>query len=162
MAIFVAVLIMISTFGCNNGLILAGGRLTYTMAKDNLFFKSFGKLNKNSVPGHALWWQAAWASVLCLSGKYGDLLDYLMVAVIFFYVLCIIGIFILRKKMPDHPRPIRVPLFPVMPVLFVVMAISIIIILVNVKPQFTLPGLFLVFLGVPVYFIFKYFNQQKR
>lgn len=155
MAVFMAVLIMISTFGCNNGLILTGARMTYTMAKDNLFFKSFGNLNKAGVPSNALWWQCFWAGVLCLSGKYGDLLDYLMTVVILFYVLTIIGIFILRKKMPDHPRPIKAPLFPILPILYVVIASAIIVILIMVKPQFTFPGLIIVALGVPVYYWFK-------
>lgn len=155
MAIFMAVLIMISTFGCNNGLILTGARMTYTMAKDNLFFKNFGKLNKAGVPSSALWWQCIWAGVLCLSGKYGDLLDYLMTVVILFYILTIIGIFILRKKMPDHPRPIKAPLYPILPIIYVVVATAIIIILVNVKPQFTFPGLIIVALGIPVYYWFQ-------
>jgi len=155
MAVFMAILIMISTFGCNNGLILTGARMTYTMAKDKLFFKSFGKLNKAAVPSTALWWQCAWAGVLCLSGKYGDLLDYLMTVVILFYVLTIIGIFILRKKMPDHPRPIKAPLYPVLPLLYVIIASAIIIILIKEKPQFTFPGLGIVALGLPVYWWFK-------
>ncbi len=155
MAIFMAVLIMISTFGCNNGLILTGARMTYTMAKDKLFFKNFGKLNKAAVPSTALWWQCFWAGVLCLSGKYGDLLDYLMTVVILFYVLTIIGIFILRKKMPDHPRPIKAPLYPILPTLYVIVATAIILILIKEKPQFTFPGLAIVALGVPVYLWFK-------
>lgn len=155
MAIFMAVLIMISTFGCNNGLILTGARMTYTMAKDKLFFKNFGTLNKAGVPSTALWWQCAWASILCLSGKYGDLLDYLMTVVILFYVLTIVGIFILRKKMPDHPRPIKAPLYPVLPFIYVVLASIIIIILCKEKPQFTYPGLGIVALGIPVYYWFK-------
>lgn len=159
MAVFMAVLIMISTFGCNNGLILTGARMTYTMAKDKLFFKNFGKLNKAGVPQSALWWQCIWAGVLCLSGKYGDLLDYLMTVVILFYALTIIGIFILRKKMPDHPRPIKAPLYPVLPLLYVIIATAIVIILIKEKPQFTFPGLGIVALGVPVYLWFK--KSQK-
>lgn len=155
MAIFMAVLIMISTFGCNNGLILTGARMTYTMAKDKLFFKNFGTLNKAGVPSTALWWQCAWASVLCLSGKYGDLLDYLMTVVILFYVLTIVGIFILRKKMPDHPRPIKAPLYPILPLIYVILASVIIVILCKEKPQFTFPGLAIVALGIPVYYWFK-------
>ncbi len=161
MAIFMAVLIMISTFGCNNGLILTGARMTYTMAKDKLFFKNFGKLNKAAVPSTALWWQCFWAGVLCLSGKYGDLLDYLMTVVILFYVLTIIGIFILRKKMPDHPRPIKAPLYPVLPFLYVIIASVIVLILIKEKPQFTFPGLAIVALGIPVYLWFKK-TQQKE
>jgi APA family basic amino acid/polyamine antiporter len=160
MAIFMAVLIMISTFGCNNGLILTGARMTYTMAKDNLFFKNFGKLNSAGVPSSALWWQCVWAGVLCLSGKYGDLLDYLMTVVILFYVLTIIGIFILRKKMPNHPRPIKAPLYPVLPILYVIIATAIIVILMVVKPQFTIPGLIIVAIGVPVYYWFRRSSKE--
>lgn len=155
MAIFMAVLIMVSTFGCNNGLILTGARMTFTMAKDKLFFKNFGKLNENGVPGAALWWQCFWASVLCLSGKYGDLLDYLMTVVILFYILTIAGIFILRRKMPEHPRPIKAPLYPILPLLYILIAFAIIVILVMVKPQFTFPGLTIVALGVPIYYWFN-------
>ncbi len=159
MAVVMAILIMVSTFGCNNGLILTGARMTYTMAKDKLFFKSFGTLNKAGVPSSALWWQCFWASVLCLSGKYGDLLDYLMVVVILFYILTIIGIFILRKKMPDHPRPIKAPLYPILPIIYVLLATAIIVILVMVKPQFTFPGLIIVSLGIPVYY---WFNRGSK
>lgn len=157
-AIFVAILIMISTFGCNNGLILSGARVYYTMAKDGLFFKNFGKLNDKGVPQNALWWQCFWASVLCLSGKYGDLLDYLMGVVIMFYALTIFGIFILRRTMPDIPRPVKAPFYPILPALYVILAVAIVLILVKEKPDFTFPGLIIVALGVPVYLIF---NSQK-
>jgi basic amino acid/polyamine antiporter, APA family len=154
-AFFVAILIMISTFGCNNGLILSGARVYYTMAKDGLFFKNFGQLNDKGVPQNALWWQCFWASVLCLSGKYGDLLDYLMGVVILFYALTILGIFILRNKMPDTPRPVKAPLYPIVPALYVILAVAIVLILVKEKPEFTFPGLIVVALGIPVYLIFN-------
>ncbi|MBK9935050.1 MAG: amino acid permease [Cytophagaceae bacterium] len=154
-AIFTALLIMISTFGCNNGLILSGARVYYTMAKDGLFFKNFGKLNKNGVPQNALWWQGIWASVLCLTGKYGDLLDYFMGVVILFYAFTILGIFILRKKEPNLERPVKAPLFPFLPAFYIFLAFGLVIILFKEKPQFTIPGLIIVALGIPVFYWFK-------
>lgn len=159
--IFVAILIMVSTFGCNNGIILAGSRVYYTMAKDGLFFKNFGKLNSKGVPQNALWWQCVWAGVLCLSGKYGDLLDYLMAVVILFYIFTIFGIFILRKKEPQIERPIKAPLFPFLPALYIVLAMILVVILYIEKPQFTLPGLGIVLLGIPVFYLFKTTNKEK-
>ncbi len=106
-AVVMAILIMISTFGCNNGLILAGARVYYAMAKDGLFFQKTGTLNKHSVPGWSLIVQGIWASLLCLSGSYGDLLDYVVFAVLIFYILTVGGLFILRKKQPDAERPTR-------------------------------------------------------
>ncbi len=154
-SIIVAILIMISTFGCNNGLILSGARVYYTMAKDGLFFKNFGRLNDAGVPQNALWWQCFWACFLCLTGKYGDLLDYLMGVVILFYAFTIYGIFILRKKMPNAERPIKAPGYPIIPMIYVVVASIIVLILVKEKPQFTYPGLGIVALGIPVYYWFK-------
>ncbi len=161
-SIVVAILIMISTFGCKNGLILSGSRVYYTMAKDGLFFKSFGKLSEAGVPKNALWWQCFWASFLCLTGKYGDLLDYLMGVVILFYALTIFGIFILRKKMPDANRPIKAPLYPFLPILYVILAIGILLILVIEKPQFTYPGLGIVALGIPVYYWFSRTQKENN
>lgn len=158
-AVFVAILIMISTFGCNNGLILSGSRVYYTMAKDGLFFKSFGKLNAKGVPQNALWWQCFWASFLCFTGKYGDLLDYLMGVVILFYAFTIFGIFILRKKDPNLDRPVKAPLFPILPALYVILALGIVIVLFLEKPQFTLPGLGIVALGIPIYYAFTKINK---
>ena len=154
-SIIVAILIMISTFGCNNGLILSGARVYYTMAKDGLFFKNFGTLNDAGVPQNALWWQCFWACFLCLTGKYGDLLDYLMGVVILFYAFTIYGIFILRKKMPNAERPIKAPGYPIIPMIYVIVASIIVLILVKEKPQFTYPGLGIVALGIPVYYWFK-------
>ncbi|MFM8438463.1 MAG: APC family permease, partial [Candidatus Kapaibacterium sp.] len=110
-----AVLIMISTFGCSNGMILAGARCYYAMAKDKLFFRNVGTLNDNAVPGVALWTQCAWACLLCLSGRYGDLLDYVVFAVLLFYITTIVGIFVLRRKAPDAERPIKAVGYPVLP-----------------------------------------------
>ncbi|MFH0866055.1 MAG: amino acid permease, partial [Bacteroidota bacterium] len=143
-AIIMAVLIMISTFGCNNGLILSGARVYYAMANDGLFFKGVSKLNKYAVPGIALIFQCIWASVLCLSGKYGDLLDYVVSAVLIFYVLTIAGIFILRKKKPDAERPYKAFGYPVLPALYIITALAICIDLFIYKFDNTWPGFLIV------------------
>ncbi len=157
--IIIAVMIMISTFGCNNGLILAGARVYYTMANDKLFFKQAGTLNKNRVPEWALWIQCAMASALCLSGKYGDLLDMVSFIVVIFYVLTIAGIFILRKKYPDAERPYKAFGYPLLPVIYILMGISFCTLLIIYKPQFTWPGLIITLIGIPLYFIAV---QQKK
>ncbi|MGQ9805725.1 MAG: APC family permease [Chlorobiales bacterium] len=155
-ALFVmATLIMISTFGCNNGLILAGARVYYAMSNDGLFFKKAGTLNEKSVPAFALVVQCVWASVLCLSGSYGDLLDYVVFAVLLFYILTIAGIFILRKTKPDAERPYKAIGYPVLPALYIAVAAAICIDLLIFKPNYTYPGLLIVLLGVPVYFLWK-------
>ncbi|HSC52391.1 MAG TPA: amino acid permease [Phnomibacter sp.] len=151
----VAVLIMVSTFGCNNGLIMAGARVYYTMAKDGLFFKKAAVLNKASVPQWALWAQCVVASVMCLSGKYGDLLDMISFVVVLFYVLTIIGIFILRKKQPDTPRPYKAFGYPVLPLLYILLGVSFCGLLLAYKPQYTWPGFIIVAIGIPLYFIAK-------
>ncbi len=154
-AIIMAVLIMISTFGCNNGLILAGPRVYYAMAKDKLFFQSTGKLNDKSVPGTALIVQGVWASLLCLSGTYNDLLDYVIFAVLIFFILTIAGIFVLRKKRPDADRPYKAFGYPVLPGLYILTAAAIAVDLLMFKPAYTWPGVIIVLLGIPVYFIWK-------
>jgi APA family basic amino acid/polyamine antiporter len=153
--IIMAVMIMISTFGCNNGLILAGARVYYAMAKDSLFFKGAGELNSKSVPGYALVAQGIWASLLCLSGTYGDLLNYVVFAVLIFYCLTIAGIFILRKKRPDAERPYKAFGYPIVPGLYILLAAAICIDLLIFTPDYTWPGLIIVLLGVPVYYIFR-------
>ena len=122
-------LIMVSTFGCNNGLILSGARVYYSMAKDGLFLPSAKKLNAKGVPSKALWMQCFWASVLCLSGKYGQLLDFIIFTVLIFYILTIAAIFKLRKTMPDHPRPYKAFGYPVLPMLYIILASFICIVL---------------------------------
>jgi basic amino acid/polyamine antiporter, APA family len=149
----IAVMIMISTFGCNNGLILAGARVYYTMAKDGLFFKKTGELNKNNVPEFALWIQCIVASVLCLSGKYGDLLDMISFVVVMFYALTILGIFILRKNRPDAERPYKAFGYPLLPAIYILMAIVFCVLLIIYKPAFTWPGLIIVLAGIPIYYI---------
>jgi basic amino acid/polyamine antiporter, APA family len=146
-----AALIMISTFGCNNGLIFSGARVYYTMAKDGLFFNKAGQLNKNGVPAWAIWAQCIWASALCLSGKYGDLLDYVVFVVMIFYILTIAGVIILRIKRPDLERSYKTPLYPILPIVYLILATSFCVALLIYKPQFTWPGLIIVLLGLPVY-----------
>ncbi|TAF56632.1 MAG: amino acid permease [Sphingobacteriia bacterium] len=149
----IAALIMVSTFGCNNGLILAGARVYYTMAQDGLFFKPAGKLNKHAVPAWALWAQCVVASLLCLSGKYGDLLDMVSFIVVIFYVLTIAGIFILRRKRPDMPRPYKAVGYPILPAIYMLMGISFCTLLILYKPEFTWPGLIITLLGIPLYYV---------
>ena len=149
----IAVMIMISTFGCNNGLILAGARVYYTMAKDGLFFKKTSTLNNNAVPEFGLWIQCVVASILCLSGKYGDLLDMISFVVVIFYVLTIGGIFILRKKRPDIERPYKAFGYPILPAIYILMGIAFCVLLIKYKPQYTWPGLIIVLIGIPLYFI---------
>lgn len=151
----IAVMIMISTFGCNNGLILAGARVYYTMAKDGLFFKRTGTLNKFAVPSFGLWIQCLVASILCLSGKYGDLLDMISFVVVIFYVLTILGIYILRVQRPNAPRPYKAFGYPVLPAIYMLMGIAFCILLIIYKPQFTWPGLIIVLIGIPIYYITK-------
>jgi len=149
----IAIMIMISTFGCNNGLILAGARVYYSMGKDGLFFKKAATLNKHAVPGWALWAQCIVASLLCLSGKYGDLLDMISFVVVIFYVLTIFGIFILRKKRPDAERPYKAFGYPILPAIYILMGLSFCILLIIYKPNFTWPGLIIALLGIPIYYI---------
>ncbi len=157
-AAIMAVLIMISTFGCNNGLVLSGARVFFAMSKDKLFFKKVGTLNRHSVPGIALILQAVWASLLCLSGTYGDLLDYVVFAVLIFYILTIAGIFILRKKRPDAERPYKTFGYPVVPIIYLAIALAICIDLLIFKPTYTWPGMIIVLMGIPVYSLWKKFS----
>jgi APA family basic amino acid/polyamine antiporter len=154
-AVIMAALIMVSTFGCNNGLILAGARVYYAMARDNLFFRSAGILNRKSVPGGALVVQCIWTCILCISGTYGDLLDYVVFAVLLFYILSIAGIFIRRKKRPKADRPYRAFGYPFVPSLYILLAAAVSFDLLIFKPGYTWPGLGIVLLGIPVYFIWK-------
>ena len=124
------------------------------MAKDGLFFKNAATLNRYEVPEYALWIQAIWASLLCLSGTYGDLLDYTTFASLLFYIVTIAGIFVLRKREPDAPRPYRVVAYPLLPILYILLAAAVCLILLYTKPQNTWSGLFIVALGWPVYYFF--------
>jgi len=161
-AVLMAIFIIISTFGCNNGIILSGARVYYAMANDNLFFKQVGKLNKNGVPGTGLYVQAIWASLLCLSGTYSQLLDYVVFAVLIFYVLTIGGLFILRIRKPDADRPYKAFGYPVVPAVYILLALFIMAILLIYKPTYTWPGLIIVLTGIPVYYIWKNFLNKTE
>ncbi len=156
----IAVMIMISTFGCNNGLILAGARVYNAMAADRLFFKKAAVLNKYAVPEYALWAQCVMASVLCLSGKYGDLLDMISFVVVLFYAVTIIGIFRLRSTRPEMERPYKAFGYPVLPIIYIVLAVVFCVFLIIMKPLYAGIGLGIVLLGIPVYFM-AIANQEK-
>ena len=160
-AYFMAAAILVSTFGCANGMSLAGARVYYAMSRDGLFFKSVGKLNKRyKTPAAGLFVQACWTALLCVSGSYSQLLDYIIFAVLVFYILTIVGLFVLRVKQPDAPRPYKALGYPVLPALYIVMATWICIVLLRYKPQYTWPGLVLVLLGIPVYLFWSSRNKQ--
>jgi basic amino acid/polyamine antiporter, APA family len=168
-AAIMAVAIIISTFGCNNGLILAGARVSYAMAHDGLFFKSTGKLNAKGVPATALAYQGVWIAVLILlrtrhvgaagavtyGNLYSDLLDYVVFSVLIFYVLTIAGIFVLRAKRPHAERPYRAFAYPFVPLLYIITAAAIMFVLLLYRTQTTWPGLVIVLLGVPVYLVWS-------
>ncbi len=160
--IIMAIFIMISTFGCNNGLILSGARVYRAMALDGLFFQRMTVLNTAGVPSNALVVQAVWASLLCLSGTYGDLLDYVIFAVLLFYILTIIGIFRLRSAKPDVERPYKAIGYPILPAIYVVMATLICVALLITKPGNTYPGVILVLSGIPVYFYWTSSSQRHK
>ncbi|MFN4256324.1 MAG: APC family permease [Saprospiraceae bacterium] len=151
-AMLMAVMIMISTFGCNNGLVLAGARLYKSMADDGLFFQKMRDLNTRNVPAFALWLQFVWCSILCLSGRYGDLLDYVMFVVMLFYILTVAGIFVLRRSRPDLDRPYKAFGYPFVPALYILLAALFTLNVLWTKPQFTVPGLVILAVGVPLYF----------
>jgi APA family basic amino acid/polyamine antiporter len=152
-----AAAIMISGFGCANGLILSGARVYYAMAKDGLFFRNVAKLHpRYKTPAVSLMVQMVWTCVLCISGSYGQLLDYIIFAVLVFYILTIVGLFVLRKTRPDANRPYRAVGYPVLPIIYIVMALFIDIVLLRYKPQYTWPGLIVVLLGIPVYYAWSH------
>jgi APA family basic amino acid/polyamine antiporter len=168
--LIMAVAIMVSTFGCNNGLILAGARVYYAMARDGLFFKATGKLNPRHVPGAGLVLQGLWASLLVLprtrlrdmgtgaeqyGNLYSNLLDYVVFAVLIFYVLTIAGLFLLRHAQPNAERPYRAFGYPLVPALYIVAATIIVLVLITYKTQTTWPGFLIVLAGVPVYFLWR-------
>ena len=153
--LIMAAFVVISTFGCNNGLILAGARVYYAMASDRIFFKKVGTLNEKGVPASGLVIQGIWAGLLCLSGTYGQLLDYVVFAVLIFYALTIFGLFRLRKNKPELERPYKAFGYPVIPLIYILLALIVMIILFIYKPGYTWPGLIIVLLGIPVYYLWK-------
>jgi APA family basic amino acid/polyamine antiporter len=152
--LLMAAAIMLSSFGCNNGLILAGARVYYAMAKDGLFFRGVARLHPTyRTPAVSLMVQMVWTCVLCVSGSYGQLLDYIIFAVLVFYILTILGLFVLRRSHRNAERPYRAIGYPVLPTIYIVMALFIDVVLLRYKPQYTWPGLIIVLLGIPVYYL---------
>lgn len=150
-----AVLVMISTFGCVNGLILSGARVFQTMAKDGLFFKGLIANNKYQVPEKSLWMQGVWASLLCLSGQYGNLLDMVSFVIVIFYMITVFGVIYQRWKKPDIERPYKTFLYPITPILYLLIGTAFCVLLILFKPQYTWPGFILIVLGLPVYYMVK-------
>lgn len=150
-----AVLVMISTFGCVNGLILSGARVFQTMAKDGLFFKGLIANNKYQVPEKSLWMQGVWASLLCLSGQYGNLLDMVSFVIVIFYMITVFGVIYQRWKRPDIERPYKTFLYPITPILYLLIGTAFCVLLILFKPQYTWPGFILIVLGLPVYYMVK-------
>jgi basic amino acid/polyamine antiporter, APA family len=158
-----AAAIMISSFGCMNGLILSGARVYYAMAKDGLFFRNVAKLHPtHKTPAVSLMVQMVWTCVLCVSGSYGQLLDYIIFAVLVFYILTIVGLFVLRQTHPEANRPYRAVGYPVLPAIYIVMALFIDVVLLRYKPQYTWPGLIVVLLGIPVYYAWSRSREGNR
>ena len=153
--LIIAVMIMISTFACNYGLIMAGARVYYTMAQDGVFFKKAAKLNQAKVPAWSIWAQCIWASALCLTGKYGDLLDFVVIIVLIFYILTILGIFILRRKMPDAERSYKAFGYPILPAIYIIVASAICLALLYTKTSTSGWGVLIMLLGIPVYYFTK-------
>jgi APA family basic amino acid/polyamine antiporter len=156
-----AAAIMISTFGCVNGMILMGARLYYAMARDGLFFQSVGRLSSRGVPAWGLILQGAWSILLVFSGTYNRLLDFVMEAAMFFYVLTVIGLFVLRRRYPNVDRPYRAFGYPIVPGLYVVLCALITVDWLIVKPEYTLPCLAIVFTGIPVYGLWRLANLHR-
>lgn len=159
--VLMAVLIMISTFGCNNGLVLMGARLYYAMAKDGLFFKRAAKLNKYNVPSFAIWIQAIWGGLLCFSGTYKDLITYATFASMIFYIVTIAGIFVLRKREPNAPRPYKALGYPILPAFYILAALAICTVLVIMDSRNSVGALVVIAAGVPVYFISKALSKKE-
>ena len=157
----IAVFVMISTFGCVNGMTLMGARLYYAMAQDGLFFKSVGKLNSKGVPAVGLILQGLFACLLIFSGTYNELLDYVIFACLLFYSLTVIGLFVLRARQPDAERPYRVIGYPILPAVYVILCLVIMVDLLLVKPEFTWPGLIIVLAGIPVYYVWRLVGGAK-
>ncbi|HYM78707.1 MAG TPA: amino acid permease [Candidatus Dormibacteraeota bacterium] len=160
--LLMAAAIMISSFGCMNGLILSGARVYYAMAKDGLFFRNVAKLHPTyKTPAVSLMVQMVWTCVLCISGSYGQLLDYIIFAVLVFYILTIVGLFVLRRTHPDAVRPYKAVGYPILPIIYIVMALFIDVVLLRYKPQYTWPGLIVVLLGIPVYFAWSRASAKR-
>jgi APA family basic amino acid/polyamine antiporter len=150
-----AAAIMVSTFGCVNGLILSGARVSFAMARDGLFFSRLSRVNRANVPGEALWAQAAWTGVLVLSGNYTALLKYVVSIDIAYYVLLVLAVIVLRRRLPDLPRPFRAPWSPALPLLYAAGGVVLIVLLLWGNPKTTWPGYALAAAGIPVYWLWR-------
>ena len=159
--VIIAILVMISTFGCNNGLILAGARVFQTMAKDGLFFNSAKENNKHGVPEKALWLQGLWASLLCLSGQYGDLLDMVSFVIVLFYMLTVFGVIYLRWKDKGSFKGYKTWGYPITPIVYFILGTSFCVLLLIYKQKYTWPGLLLILIGVPIYYFINRKAQKK-
>ena len=159
--IIMAVLVMISTFGCVNGIVLAGSRVFQTMAKDGLFLKSAIENNKNGVPEKSLWMQGIWASLLALSGQYGDLLDMISFVIVLFYMITVFGVIYMRIKRPDAERSYKTWLYPVTPIIYLLIGTAFCVLLFIYKPNYTWPGLLLILIGLPVYYVINKRNSEN-
>ena len=159
--LIMALVVVISTFGCNNGIILAGARVYYAMANDKLFFKAGAKLNNRGVPEKSLWIQATWCSILCISGTYSQLLDYVIFSALIFNILTITAVFVMRIKRPDAERPYKTFGYPVVPIVYILLCFMIEVILFIYKRDYTWPGLLFVICGIPVYYLWKYNAKIK-
>lgn len=159
--IIMAVLVMISTFGCVNGIVLAGARVFQTMAKDGLFLKSAIENNKNGVPEKSLWMQGIWASLLALSGQYGDLLDMISFVIVLFYMITVFGVIYMRIKKPEVERSYKTWLYPVTPIIYLLIGTAFCVLLFIYKPNYTWPGLLLILIGLPVYYLINRRNSEN-
>jgi APA family basic amino acid/polyamine antiporter len=157
-----AICVMVSTFGCVNGMILMGARLYYVMARDGLFFRPAGSLNGAGVPAASLLMQAGWAVLLVFTGAYGELLDYVMFAAVLFYALATVGLVVLRIREPTAPRPVRVPLYPLAPILYLLCCLAFMAAVLVTKPQYTWPGLAVVLLGLPIFGLWDLSRIRRR
>ncbi len=156
--IIMAVLVMISTFGCVNGIVLSGARVFQSMAKDGLFLKQAIPNNKNDVPERSLWFQGIWASLLCLSGQYGNLLDMVSFVIVIFYMITVLAMMYQRWKRPDLERPYKTFLYPIPPLVYLLIGTAFCLLLILYKPQYTWPGFILILMGVPIY----YFANRRK
>nr|MBP7184843.1 amino acid permease [Saprospiraceae bacterium] len=160
--IIMALMIMVSTFGCLNGIILTAARAYYAMAKDGFFFKKAAVLNKNGVPANALVMQCVWACLLTLSGSYGQLLDYIMFAVLIFYCLTVAGVIILRRNQPNMERPYKVWAYPYLPIIYIVLAALVCVNIIWFKTEYSIRGLLVILIGIPIFYYFKKSNSYKN
>jgi basic amino acid/polyamine antiporter, APA family len=161
-AMFISLLILVTTLGCTNASVLTGARPYYAMAREGLFFPGIGKLNRTNVPGNSLLWQGIWSSVLVLSGTFDQLTDMVIFAVFIFYGATSLGVFILRRKMPDAYRPYKVWGYPVVPAIFIIFCMSLFLNTIITRPREAAIGMILILSGIPVYFLLQRKNLKKN